>query len=129
MKTNKILAKRLNPTQILGEKKMSTAIKYDDFMIDFVEKIKTQDMDAFSESLIAAFNSGELEQVQGNLYKHKDFHILELFERHGIDYSNKIKNSNKSFREKFSEFWANLKSKFSKKGGLMIMWKKFKKNF
>lgn len=91
MKTNKILVKQLNPISTLGEQKMATTIKYDDFMTDFVRKIKSQDTDAFSESLIALFDSGELEQIQGNLYKHKNFHILELFERDGIDYSNKMK--------------------------------------
>ena len=43
--------------------------------------------------------------------------MKQKLDKQAEEISNKIKNSNKSFREKFSEFWANLKSKFSKKGG------------
>ena len=39
--------------------------------------------------------SGQLEQVNGNFYKYKDFHILELLKRDGVDYSNKLKTLDK----------------------------------
>lgn len=74
---------------------MSSAIKYDDFMLEIVKKIKTYDIDTLTKTLITKIKLGELEQVNGNFYKYKDFHILELLQKDGINYSNKLKTLNK----------------------------------
>ena len=98
MKTNQInktLIKQLNLAQRLGDQNMTSAIVYDDFMKSIVERIKMYDIDMLTKSIMMMIRSGELEQVSGNFYKYKDFHILELLKRDGIDYSNKLKILNK----------------------------------
>lgn len=92
---NKILLKQFNNSQKLGEKSMSSTVKYDDFMNGIVERIKAYDTDTLTSSLMTMIKLGKLEQVSGNFYKYKDFHILELLKRDGADYSDKLKTINK----------------------------------
>ncbi len=88
---NKLSIKHFNSMQRQGEQSMVSEIKYDDFMSDIVKIIKTNDIDTVTEYIMTLIKTGELEQVSGNLYKYKDFHILELLEKNGMDYSNKLK--------------------------------------
>ena len=75
----------------ISEGSNMVAAKYDDFMQNLVHKIRTCDLETVKKTIFDMIKNGELEQVSGNFYKYKDFHILELFERDGIDYSNKLK--------------------------------------
>ena len=68
----------------------SLEVVYDDFMNSIVERIKFYDINTLSETLMTMVGMGKLEQVSGNFYKYKDFHILELLKKDGIDYSKKL---------------------------------------
>lgn len=92
---NKFLINKLNSSQNLGEPVMNSAIKYDEFMKDIVERIKFYDVDTLTKTLMTMIKTGKLEQVSGNFYKYKDFHVLELLKREGVDYSNKLKTLEK----------------------------------
>ena len=92
---NKSLIKQINFTPEQGEAIMKSTIKYDNFMEDMVNRIKSYDIDTLTQILMTMIKIGEIEQIRGNLYKYKDFHILELLKRDGIDYSNKLKTLDK----------------------------------
>jgi len=91
---NKLITEKMNLSQISGGNNM-VAAKYDDFMQSIVDKIKTNDLETLKKAIYNMIETGELEQVSGNFYKYKNFHILELLERDGIDYSNKLKTLDK----------------------------------
>jgi hypothetical protein len=98
MKTNdinKFLIEQVSPSQVLGEQSMSSVIEYDDFMRGIAERIKTYDIDTLTQTIMTMIKMGNLEQIGGNFYKYKDFHILELLKRDGADYSNKLKTLDK----------------------------------
>lgn len=98
MKTNninKFLFKNLSPAQVLGEQNMVSTVVYDDFMKSIIDRIKAYDIDTLTKSIMTMIKCGELEQVSGNFYKYKDFHILELLKRDGLDYSNKLRTLDK----------------------------------
>ena len=93
---NKILINKMNSSEKLGEKIMTSVVKYDDFMNDIIKRIKsTPDVDSITKIIMAKIRGRELEQVSGNFYKYKDFHILELFKHDGITYSEKLKKLDK----------------------------------
>ncbi len=93
---NKILINKMNSSEKLGEKIMPSVVKYDDFMKDLIEKIKSApDVDSITKIIMAKIRGGELEQVSGNFYKYKDYHILELFKHDGVAYSEKLKKLDK----------------------------------
>ena len=74
---------------------MIPAIKYDDFMKNIVERIRFYDNETLTESLMTMIKRGDIEQVGGNFYKYKNFHILELFKKDGNNYSQKLKTLDK----------------------------------
>lgn len=93
MKINKInnLITNLNQSVLSEGQNMTSPAIYDDFMKDIVVRIKNYDIDTLTETLMTLVKTGQLKQIKGNFYKYKDFHILELFKKDGIDYSDKLK--------------------------------------
>lgn len=105
-KVNKFVVEQLKRNQAQREQVMGSSINYDNFMKGIVERIKNYDIDTLTNSLMTMIKTGEIEQVSGNFYKYKDFHILELLKRDGVDYSNKLKildKLNLSFTQKHVE--------------------------
>lgn len=93
---NKIFSEHYKSVKPLEKKSMKRLEDiYDDFMYNVVNCIKFYDVDTLSKTLMTMINFGKLEQVSGNFYKYKDFHILELLKRDGVDYSQKIKTLDK----------------------------------
>lgn len=136
MKSNnigKFITEKANISQISERRNMS-AVKYDDFMQNIVDKIRKDDFATLRESIINMIKEGELEQVSGNFYKYKDFHILELFKKDGIDYSNKLKTIDKlnlGITQKYIETIERDGSVFiitqipgTEKGNLIPLWKR-----
>ena len=70
---------------------MTSKCIYDEFMKGVVERINDYDIDTFTKFLMTKIKTAEINQIDGNFYKYKSFHILELSTSVGLDYSNKLK--------------------------------------
>ena len=90
-KIDKLLVRKSTDMLICGEQKMSSKINYDATMQTMVERIKSYDENTLTEALMTMIKLGELEQINGNFYKYKDYYILELLKKYGLEYSNKLK--------------------------------------
>jgi hypothetical protein len=91
----KYIANQMNMPRLAGEQSMNSMVKYDDFMKSIVNKIKTCDSEVLTQTMTNLTRNGEIEQISGNFYKYKDFHILELFKKDGNEYTKKLKTLDK----------------------------------
>lgn len=73
-----------------GTQMSSNTSKLDKIMQEIIDTVKSPD-NKILISLSNLVDAGKLERVKGNLFKHKDFHILTLFKDDGAAYSKKLK--------------------------------------